>query len=205
LGWAAIEPLHDALDRRKAGDQRSVSFGGGEANRVSLQVDLPLNGYYCGGPTYCDMWVFLKFYADGFWFFQDVDEDQVSGFDFPAYLSSLDVESIKQQFPLGHSRRGNPRGFLYRCGRYTRQADVPVIGPSGEVVARFPDALVLTSWAHDRGEHRWGWDVRIVGPATVKPTLWGVACAFVPDPSDDVAIIVDTQQAEPGTAADGGA
>lgn len=148
---------------------------------MQVPADLPLDGYYRGGRTYAGTYIFLRFERDGFWFFQSVWEDQEPSFDFPAYLADLDVAAIKRRFPLGHCQSAEPNGYHYRCGRYTRQADVPVVGPGDTVVARLADALVLTSWAEDRGEFRWAWKVEIVGPATLRPTLWGIDCTFVPD------------------------
>jgi hypothetical protein len=150
---------------------------------MGVPADLPLDGYYRGGPTYVGTYVFLRFDPDGFWFFQSVWGDEEPGFDFPAYLAALDVAAIKRQFPRGHCQPAEPTGYRYRCGRFTRQSEVPV-APGGVVVARLADALVLTSWAEDRGEFRWGWSVEVVRPATVRPTLWGVDCTFVPDRSE---------------------
>lgn len=141
-------------------------------------AELPLAGYYRCGPTFVDTFLFLRFYPDGFWVYHDTIEPD---FDFPAYLTSIDVDSIKRRFPRGHGLPDGKGGWRYVCGRYTRQTNVPVIGYGGLEVCRFADALVLTSWSVESDEFLWG-EVEIVGPGRLRSVTYADGdCVFVPD------------------------
>ncbi len=149
--------------------------------------ELPLHGYYRGGPTYVDSYLFLRLYPDGFCVYHDsMDED----FDFPAYLAALDVEAIKRNYPRGHSHRDERGVWRDSVGRFVRQADATVLSFDGHVVGRLPDGLVLTSWNEDLGEFRLG-EMKVVGPGRLQSTAYDGNLVFVPD-----------QPVEPGAAAD---
>jgi len=150
-----------------------------------------LDGYYQGGPTYVENYLFLRLYPDGFWAFQDsFDPD----FDFPAYLAAIEVDAIRRRYPRGHCLR-NPTGggWRYRCGRYTRQANAPLHDQYDEVVGRINDALVLTTWDEEEGDGLL-WDVEVEGPDRLR----------VLGPYNDVCVFVPDRPAEPRAAADGG-
>jgi hypothetical protein len=145
---------------------------------VSEPVELLLDGYYRAGPSFVDTYLFFRFYADGFWIFQDSSE---WSFDFPGFVISADVESVKRRFPDGHCLKAEKGGYRYRCGRFTRQANAPVISYGGHEVCRLPDALVLTSWTEDQGKIAFG-EMQVKGPGRLRAILYDdLDCVFVPD------------------------
>src|SRR5947209_1364234 len=83
---------------------------------MAAAPDLPLDGYYRGGPSYLDTYTFLKLYPDGYWIGKDGFD---SDFDFPAFLSAIDVEDLKARFPLGCCPPDGAGDFIYGWGRYT--------------------------------------------------------------------------------------
>lgn len=141
--------------------------------------ELPLNGYYRCGPTYVDSYLFLRLDPDGFCLFH---QSQDEAFDFPAYVAALDVESIKQQYPRGHSKRNEQGVWQYSVCRYVRKADVPVISYGGEEVCRYADALVLTSWEKQLGDFELS-VINILGPGRLQMPDYDGELLFVPNDS----------------------
>ncbi len=145
---------------------------------MPVLAHLPLDGYYRCGPTLVDSVLFVRFYPDGFWVYLDTSEPD---FDFPAYLASIVLDALKRQFPRGNVLPMVRDRWRSCCGRYTRQADVPVKGYGGFEVCRFADALVMTSWSEETGEYRFS-EVEIVGVGRLRSLTYADGdCVFVPD------------------------
>jgi hypothetical protein len=135
----------------------------------------PTGGYYHTVQSPFDLAGFLKFYPDGFWVYQDSFDFE---FDFPQYVESLDVATLKQRCPEGACLRDEQVGntlFRSSCGRYRREADVPMIGVDGREVSRMPDALVLTC-----AGSAWG-EIEIIGDGRLEHGMLMAQYEFVPD------------------------
>jgi hypothetical protein len=137
--------------------------------------DFPTAGYYHTVQSPFDLAGFLKFYPDGFWVYQDSFDFE---FDFPKYVESLDVDSLKQRYPDGTCLRDEQLGkssFRSSCGRYKRVADLPMIAVDGREVGRMPDALVLTCGSSVSAE------IEIIGNGRLENGILMAQYEFVPD------------------------
>jgi hypothetical protein len=137
--------------------------------------EFPTAGYYYTVQSPFDLAGFLKFYDDGFWIYQDSFDFE---FDFPNYVESLDVASLKRRYPDGTCLRDEQVGnslFRSSCGRYKRVSDIPMIAVDGREVGRMPDALVLTCGGSVSAE------IEIIGDGRLENGILIAQYEFIPD------------------------
>ncbi len=147
-----------------------------------MAAELLFSGYYRGPETFLDTYTFLRCYRGDRWVFADSEE---SDYDFADRLRALGLAGEWDQ--AGWLVDGPARVCW---GKYRRGTNLPALNWGGQVVGCLADALESVDWFGGQ-EQKYRFQVEVLGPGQLRPTIHNVVLTFVPD-----------QDAEPGAAAD---